>query len=314
MRRREFITGIASALAGSALTRGVEKRKSAHRRASRSAPDRQRSRIAVSSWSFHNYFAATRRRDFDQPGPLLALLDFPQMVVDRYKVHHFEFVAPHFASTERAYIQELRSRLQRTRSFVVNIPMDIRELHAGGGLSSREGSVQQEAIDAAKPWIDIARQLGARSVRCDPGDMNPEDLTPTIESYKKLAMYGKSKGVRVIIENHGTIGSEHPEVLVNIFKAVKSDFLGALPDFGNFPDEETRETGLRLLFPHAKTVCHAKGREFDPNGNETTFDFPKCVEISKKARYKGAYSIEYEGQGDPYDGVQKVIDELLRFL
>jgi len=110
------------------------------------------------------------------------------------------------------------------------------------------------------------------------------------------------------------VGSEHPEELVSVFKRVGSSFFGALPDFGNFPDEPTREKGLRVLFPYAHVVCHAKGLEIDASGAETKFDFPKCVEISKAAGYKGIYSIEYEGPGDPYQGVQKVLDELLKYL
>jgi sugar phosphate isomerase/epimerase len=61
-------------------------------------------------------------------------------------------------------------------------------------------------------------------------------------------------------------------------------------------------------------VCHAKGLDFDASGNETKFDFPKCIEISKKAGFKGIYSIEYEGAGDPYVGVQRTLDELLKYL
>jgi sugar phosphate isomerase/epimerase len=61
-------------------------------------------------------------------------------------------------------------------------------------------------------------------------------------------------------------------------------------------------------------VCHAKGLHFDSAGKETEFDFPKCIAISKKAGFKGIYSIEYEGPGDPYEGVQKTLDELLRYL
>jgi sugar phosphate isomerase/epimerase len=110
------------------------------------------------------------------------------------------------------------------------------------------------------------------------------------------------------------VGSEHPEELVRLFEQAGPDVVGALPDFGNFPDEETREKGLPLLFPYAHVVCHAKGLEFDAAGNETKFDFPKCIQISKKAAFTGVYSIEYEGPGDPYEGVQKTLDELLKYL
>jgi len=242
---------------------------------------------------------------------MLGLLDFPEMVADQYDVHNLEFVAPHFASTEPAYLQEIKAKLLFTHSRLVNIPVDIKEIWNEGGLSDPKADVRDAAIEASRKWIDIAKTLGARSVRCDPGKVNPDDLTLTIDSYKQLVAYGKPKGIDVIIENHGEI-ADHAELLVKIFKGVGSDFIGALPDFGNFSDEASRERGLTLLCPYAKTVCHAKGLEFDAAGNETKFDFPKCVEIPKKAGFKGVYSIEYEGPGDPYVGVHAVVAELLK--
>ena len=98
------------------------------------------------------------------------------------------------------------------------MPVDIKELWTGGGLSDPDKEVRDAAVDGAKTWIDIALAVGSKSVRCDPGKMNPEDLSPTVESYKRLAAYGRPKGVHVIIENHGGVGSEHPEELVRLFK------------------------------------------------------------------------------------------------
>ena len=316
MKRRDLLLQIASAVGVASLAHAGQKRKKTARSGTPgSSPGGKLDRIGVSTWSFHREFAKVRRvNGIETLGATLVLLDFPEMVADRYKVHHLEFVAPHFASREPAYVKEIKSRLAGAHSHLENIPVDISELHTEGGLSGQDAKVRENAITAVKGWIDLAHELGARSVRCDPGDFDPEDLTHTIESYRKLAAYGTSRSVRVIIENHGKVGSEHPDALVRIFKAVKSDYLGALPDFGNFPDEEARLKGLPMLFPYAKTVCHAKGLEFDGTGKESKFDFRKCVEISKQAGYKGVYSIEYEGQGDPYDGVQKVINELLRYL
>jgi hypothetical protein len=274
----------------------------------------KRNRISISTWSLHNYFQSTREKEFTLPGNMLALLDFPEMIADRYQVHNLEFCAPHFASTEKPYLQEVKVRLGRAHSRVVNMPVDIDELWTGGGLSDPVQSVRDAAVNASKIWIDVAQTIGSKSVRCDPGKFNPQDLSPTVESYKRLAAYGRSKGVHVIIENHGGVGSEHPEELVKLFEQVGSDLVGAVPDFANFPDEATRERGLPLLFPYAHVVCHAKGLEFDAAGNETKYNFPKCIEISKKAAFTGVYSIEFEGSGEPYEGVQKTLDELLKYL
>jgi sugar phosphate isomerase/epimerase len=315
MLRRDFLTRLAGApLAAGFLASGKARGRPPQSHASRPSWGDKREHISISTWSLHNYFQSTREADCNLPGAMLALLDFPEMIAERYKVHNLEFCAPHFASTESAYLVELKSRLVRTHSRLVNIPVDIEEIWTQGGLSDPVKEVREAAVNASKKWIDIAAKMGSRAVRCDPGRMDPKHLGPTVESYKTLAAYAQSKGVQVIIENHGGVGSEHPEELIGLFKRVGIRILGALPDFGNFPDEPTREKGLALLFPYARVVCHAKGLEIDSRGEETKFDFPKCVEISKKAGYRGVYSIEYEGPGDPYEGVQKVLDELLKYL
>ena len=303
MNRRTFLqrstAGLLSAAAGA--------------RAGSTASNPNAARIGISTWSFHNFFSTTRD---DNAAPLTGKAwdarDFPDMIADRYHVHQMEIVAPHI-SPEPSYIRDLKARLERAHSRLVNIPVDIQELGEGGGLSDPDAKLREKIISACKKWIDIAHELGARSVRCDPGKINPADLAPTAASYKALAAYGASRDILVIIENHGGVGSEHPEELVELFKAVGKN-CGALPDFGNFPDEATRQNGLKLLFPYGRTVCHAKGLKFDDKGNETAFDFGRCVETSKSAGFKGVYSIEYEGEGNPHQGVQYVVDELLRFL
>jgi sugar phosphate isomerase/epimerase len=255
-------------------------------------------RICVSTWSFHTLF--------EQPGAAtgkkLDALDFPQMVADRYGVHNVEIVYPHLASTEPAYVGEFRDRLRRAHSRVVNIPIDFAELWEKPSLSSTDPEEREHAISLYKQGIDVAAALGSPTGRCDPGRVDLEDPSVTIESYRTLVAYGKSKGVGIVVENHGSI-SRHPEVLAKILQASGA---GALPDIGNFPDEETRERGLRLLYPLAQTISHAK---LAPH-----FDLAKYVEIAKDAGFEGVFSIEAGGQGDPYEAVQQILEALVRML
>jgi len=303
MNRREFLQQSAASLAGAALVP----------EAGAQPPNPKAARIGISTWSFHNFFNTTR--DDNAPplsGKAWDAREFPAMIADHYHVHEMEIVAPHI-SMQPSYIRDLKMGLERAHSHLVNIPVDIPELDQGGGLSDPDAKLRERIIAACTKWIDIAHELGARSVRCDPGKINTANLGPTVASYKALASYGDSKDIFVIIENHGGVGSEHPEELVELFKAVGKN-CGALPDFGNFPDETTRQKGLKLLFPFSRAVCHAKGLKFDDKGNETAFDFAQCVKTSKAAGFKGVYSIEYEGEGDPHQGVQHVVDELQRYL
>lgn len=313
MKRREFIGYLAGGLAATGLGGDASLLLGRRRRISHSAYLLSR-RIGVSSWSFHNYFCSTRDEDYRGSDDTFALLDFPEMIADRYKVHHLEIVAPHFAATNLVYLEELRSKLLRAHSYLVNLPIDIKELQTGGGLSDPNMSVRNTAVEAAMKWIDIAAHLRARSVGCDPGKMDPQDLAPTVDSYKRLVACARRKGIRVIVENHGGLGSEHPENLIRVFKSVNSSYFGALPDFGNFPNAEARARGLDLLFPYATIVCHANGLNLNVQGSETDYNFPACIEIAKQERFRGVYSVEFDGSGDPYSGVQDVINELLKYV
>jgi hypothetical protein len=314
MLRRDFLVRLAAGAewvglgrTGSPLAHGAQ----THAALSASA---KLERIAISTWSLHNYFRATRGSEFHLPGPMLALLDFPELTVDKYNVHHFEFCTPHFGSTEPAYLREIKYALVHTSSTIVNMPVDIKECGCEGTFSDPDWKKRRAALDAVKPWVDVAHTLGVKSVRVGPGKVDPKNLARTAESYQALATYAQARGVRVIVENHGGFGMEHPEELVKLFKLAGPGRIGALPDFANFPDEPTREKGLKMLFPYASTVCHAKGLEFDADGTEKGYDFPKALEIAKKAGFRGVYSIEFDGPGDPYAGIQKTLDELVKYL
>lgn len=278
------------------------------------SPPSKLERIAVSTWSLHNYFGATRCKDFTLPGPLISLLDFPDIIVDRYKIRRFEFAAVHFGSIEPAYVQELKYALVRTRSTVVNMPLDIEECGPQGAFSDPDPGARQAAIDTLKRWVDVAHALGATSVQVGPGKVDPDDPTPTVKSYRAIAAYAVSKGIHVVIENHHDDGTDHPEKMMELIKLIGPERVGVLPDFGNFPDEEARERGLKMFFAYAHAVCHAQGLEFDANGTETRYNFPKAMALAKKAGYRGIYCIEFDGPGDPYLGIQKTIDELFRYI
>jgi hypothetical protein len=241
-------------------------------------------RICNSTWSFHTLFEKRR----------MQVLDFPELIADRYGVHHLEIVAPHFGDAAPGDVQ---ARLARAHSRIVNIPVDIKELWETPSLSSPDASISGRAVSLYSEWIERARELGVHSVRCDPGLINLKDLAPTIRSYRKLVEYGRARGVDVIVENHGS-ASEHPEQLAEI---LRESGAGSLPDFGNFPDSATRERGLRLLFPLAKSICHVKRIP----------ELPRCLEIARESGFTGVYSIETGTPGDSYEAVQEVIDALL---
>ncbi|MBP1600214.1 MAG: hypothetical protein H6Q06_365, partial [Acidobacteria bacterium] len=86
MIRREFLTRLAEGtIVTGALCSNDILRAAAGGPAPQAGADKH-SRIAVSTWSLHNYFASTRENEFKLPGKMLELLEVPQLIADKYKV------------------------------------------------------------------------------------------------------------------------------------------------------------------------------------------------------------------------------------
>lgn len=315
MTRRELLTSLLLP-AGFAVASGIAGAQTRrHRKTQHAAPGPVKlDRVSISTWSFHDLFFATRQPAGPDFPEKLVLLDVPAAIADRYKVHNLEFVARHFASTEPVYLQALKSNLLSARSRLINLDVDARELESGGGLSDPSVGVRDAAIAAVKSWVDIARQLGARSVSCDPGAADPGNLEVTLDSFRQLAAYGRARGIAVLIENRTAAGASYFDAPVSICRGVGGTSIGALPGFGDFPDDATRVRDLPALFSYAHTLCHATGLKLDASGNETAFNFQQCVQIAQKSGFRGTYSVNYEGEADPYPAVQAVINELLGLL
>ena len=260
----------------------------------------KRERIGVSSWSFHPLFQ--QNKDTPSSGPM-DVRDFPEMIADRYHVHNVEIVLPHFRSAEPSLVRDFKARLEKTHSRLVHMPLDFAELWDKPAISSSDARERDAALALYKKGIDAAAALGCPLVRCDPGTVNLDDPSVTIDSYKQLAAYARPKGIEVVVENHYGSTSERPDVLVGILDAAG---VGSLPDFENFPDEATRDRGLKLLFQIAGNVAHAKMRE----GR----DFGRVMQIAKESGFTGIYSIEAEHTGDVYVRVQEVVDALMQHL
>ncbi|HTS67464.1 MAG TPA: TIM barrel protein [Terriglobia bacterium] len=280
-----------------------------------SQPDKLR-RVAVTTWSLHQLFRQTRDSGTDVHGEMLDLRKFPELIADRFHVHNLELCSTHFDSTEPSYLNELKQNLNKAHARVINMPVDYPHDWDGKGLCDPDDKQWRWEIAERKKWIDIAAQLGALSIRPNPGGTaKMTDMSRPIAAYKELGQYGKTKGVKVLIENHGNVAGK-AENIVAIIKGAGPQWVGAAPDFGNWA-EDVRYRGLEMLFPYASTICHARyetpaGAEM--NGKLVTFDFARCMKISQAAGFKGVYSAELASPGDPYAGTQKIIDELLKYL
>ena len=281
--------------------------------------------ISLAQWSLHKkYFGNIEERGGwgwfvntlnNAPDDLIAEgqdpMDFPA-VAAKFGVTTIELVNTFYygKADDMAYWTTFKAKCEEAGVQVGLIMCD-----ALGDLGEADADARTTAVENHYKWVDIAKFLGAHTIRVNAaGKGTPEEVASNaVDGLKRLGAYGASKGINVVVENHGGYSSDG-QWLAGVMKAVDMDNVGTLPDFGNFciekgPDgcinEYDRYKGIEELMPYAKAVS-AKAHDFDENGNEIHSDFSRIMQIVKDSGFKGHIGIEYEGNGlSEEEGIQK---------
>jgi len=160
--------------------------------------------------------------------------------------------------------------------------------------------------------------LGSKAVRVNTESVitrerkqqKPSSLDMAIRSYTELSNYAQELNLKLLLENHGGLSSD-PENILRIVESVNHSSFGLCADFGNF-EEAMRYDGLRKMAPYTWMV-HAKTYDFDEKGEVPQFDFSRCLAIFRDSGFDGFISVEFEGQGEQYQGVQRTIDLIHKY-
>jgi len=268
--------------------------------------------ISLAQWSLHRtYFGGAitdwgefNRLMVESPDDLLKgdidPIDFPKVAAG-YGINCIELVNVFYYSKAKdmAYWEQFKKNCEEAGVTVGLIMCD-----ALGDLGHSDPEVRMAAVDNHKPWVDIAAFLGAKTVRVNAsGEGSAEEVAANaVDGLSKLGEYGATKGINVVVENHGGLSSDAKWV-TGVMEKVGMDNVGMLPDFGNFcvemgpegcVNEYDKYLGMEELMPYAKGVS-AKSHVFDAEGNETNSDFLRIMKIVKASGFKGYVGIEYEG-------------------
>jgi sugar phosphate isomerase/epimerase len=277
-------------------------------------PTAPRERLAVASWPFRAFMESPTNRWARNPKlPGMDLKDFPAMVVSKFNLHGMEPLDQHFRSTDLAYVHQVREAAEKAGVRVVDIPCSV-----GASFYDTDPAQRKKAVGGGRKWVDVARALGSPSIRAHiqgRKGLKP-DATLAAESLKELAAYGAEYNIIINLENDDNF-TEDPFMIVDIMHKVASPYLHALPDFCNSMlthDQAFNNRAMEAMFPLAYNIAHVKDSEVGDKNKVYTVDVAKCFEIARAASYRGYFSMEWEGAGEPYAGTQKLIDYSLKYL
>jgi sugar phosphate isomerase/epimerase len=265
-----------------------------------------RFQISLAEWSLHRQLT----------GNMLDNLEFPVKAKRDFGITAVEYVSTFFNDLEQdpKYLAELKRITEYHGVKNVLIMVD-----GEGELGADTPEGREKTVENHKKWVDAAEYLGCHSIRVNaggPGDA--ETLAGNVVlGLTELGKYGKTRGINVIVENHGGLSS-NGKWLSSVIRKVNMPNVGTLPDFGNFriseQEEYDRYLGIEELMPYARGVS-AKSYDFDKDGNETTIDYARMMKIIRKSGYRGYIDIEYEGNNYSEDeGIiltRKLLEKLI---
>lgn len=252
--------------------------------------------ISLAQWSLHKALFSKK----------ISALDFPVVAKKEYGIEAVEYVNQFFKdkAKDQEFLKQLKQRCEDNGVKSLLIMID-----GEGDLADSDPVKRNQAIENHYKWIEAAKFLNCHSIRVNLHGSNQEEewKRASVEALKKLSEFGSSHQINVIVENHGGFSS-NGKLVAEVIKRVENKNCGTLPDFGNFcvrrengdlwespcVDWYDRYRGVKEMLPFAKGVS-AKSLDFDEQGNETTTDFRKMLNIVKKSGFKGYIGIEYEG-------------------
>jgi sugar phosphate isomerase/epimerase len=201
-----------------------------------------------------------------------------------------ELTQYYFPETGSAYLN------QRKRQLLLR-GLELAGTAIGGAFCLPTPEARKQHVEFTKEWLAISALLGSPCLRVFAGE-TPQGQTEkeafgfTVAGLKECAAEAERLGVVIGLENHGGLTGT-AEGLVNILKAVGSDWVAALLDFGNYSKDPYAE--FEMSAPYA-VMTHAKPTS-DFAGARGDVDYGRVSKIMAKAGYRGFLSIEYEEPG-----------------
>jgi sugar phosphate isomerase/epimerase len=187
----------------------------------------------------------------------------------------------------------------------------------GNNFFQKSAAGRKGQFDFMKLWTDPAHALGIPMVRANMGRLlgflsRNVTLKNLLATFRPILEYLESLGMKFVFENHGGKSSD-VDFQLKVKAALPTSNFGYLLDTGNYHPKGLIYENIGKLSSSILAV-HAKTYVFDAEGNDTTLDFARIIQLLKEVGYRGHYNVEFEGHLPDFEGVSKTIQLLRKYL
>lgn len=267
-------------------------------------------KIALGEYSFNAVFRAGK----------YSPLDLAALTKNQLGLEAIDYVSSFWADKARdqTFLRELKKRAEDNGVLNHVIPVDLHQ----GELGDLDESKRKLAVEAHRPWVDVAKFLRCPSIRVNLHGFQVQDIgapghkeavfKASVDGYGRVLEYGAQNNINVAVQNHLGYSCD-PDWLVGVMKQANSKYAGVQADPDHFEElfVSTKPGGgyevkkgaifdkyqsLAKIMPYAKAV-NAKTHAFDAHGNETTLEYHRILKIVNNSGYREYIGIGWEPEG-----------------
>jgi len=260
-------------------------------------------RLSLAAYSFRQYLSARAPAK-----PAMTLEDFADLAADQ-GIDAIEPTAYYFPETSPEYLARLKGRCTR-------LGLDISGTAIGNDFCVLDPARLKEQLALCQKWVDVATQLGAKTIRIfagktPRGDTDDKARARCVGAIQEACDYAGKHGVYLALENHGGITATCDDIL-SIVKAVNHEWFGVNLDTGNFHTEDPYGDLARLA-PYAVTV-QIKTEIQKAGQKKEEADLKRLIGILRDVSYRGYVALEYEAAEDPKTAVPRYLEILKKMM
>ena len=239
-------------------------------------------------------------------------VDYPAFAKETFGIDYIDVWDGTFPDGEperMALAKELKKRADDINSRIFLFMAGVLD------ATSQDDAERKASAQEVTYWMDHAAVMGCTYYRIF---LKAADTTDEIAldraamALSHLSKMAKERKLKIAIEPGASRLSSSGTWLASLVKEKELPDVVLMPDFGKLKKEKLY-TDTEAMMPYSQVVS-AKSIEFDEQGLEVNFDYPRLLEIIVNSGFRNIVAIEYEGSKLPevagIQATQKLLEKI----
>jgi sugar phosphate isomerase/epimerase len=235
----------------------------------------------------------------------LALTDLPRYTRETLGLFGLNISTDLLAGADHKVLDKLREAADKA-----SCPCLVLVESAPLAFASEDDAKAEAAAERMRRVIHAAHRLGCNAAAVAvAGDSDTAAVQQAADRIKRL-LHGADRMELNLLIVSGDGVTKDPDKLTELIKKIGGFRIGTFPDFERASKAADPQHYLRRLTPYASALTASSVSFKPPKGNGAAavhqpYDLAEMAKTVLSVGYQGTLAIDYRGEGDPVEGIEK---------